>query len=94
MATINGGTITVSRGRVHLDPDGNCVIIVNYSNPAGVIFHSRTLTVLADGSQVRDEYGTIIAAPVPAGLASAISSFASALDTSIANGAAAGKLNL
>lgn len=63
-------------------PDGNVTVQLIYQNAAGITVHTRTVLILADGSQVRDEFGTLIASPVPAALASAVAAFTAQLDAS------------
>lgn len=93
MSTINGGTITVSRGYTNVQASGNVTLQLLYSNPGGTVVHSRLLTIFADGSKIVDQFGNVVANSVPSALANAITSFTAQLDTSIANAAAAGKLN-
>lgn len=94
MATVNGGTLTISRDSVNVYADGSADIHLFYANAGGTKIHVRVLRVAADGSSVVDNYGNVIAAPAPASLMNAISSFTGTLDTLITSGAAANKLNL
>ena len=91
--TAPGGTLTVARTVTTVYADGTTTIALAYSSASGNV-HVRTLTVAADGSKVTDNFGAVLATPAPAGLVSAISAFATQLDTMIGNAAGAGKLNL
>ena len=96
MATTNAGAFNVSRIGITINTDGSMAVVLSYTNAstgAGVV--TRILTVPADTSKaITDQLGNVVANPVPAALATAISSFLTQVDTSIANGASGNKLNL
>jgi hypothetical protein len=94
MPTVNGGTLTISRGLVTISPDGTQTIQLIYSNAAGSVVHNRIVSIPASGASVTDQYGTVIVAPEPIALQTAASGYTAQLDTTIANGATAGKLNM
>jgi 3-oxoacyl-[acyl-carrier-protein] synthase III len=95
MATVNGGAFTVSRGPVTIYPDGSTTLVLNYVGANSVTVHSRVVFIPANAANpIVDQYGNQIAATVPAALATATTSYASQLDTTIGNGATGGKLNM
>lgn len=93
MATTNGGAFTVIRESLTVSPGGVLSVVLDYVGSSGQHF-TRTLFVDAAGAQVVDQLGNVIATPAPSALMTALSSFLSWVDTTIANGASAGKLNL
>jgi len=93
MATTSSGTFTVTRNFVQVDSTGAATITLNYVGASGQIF-TRTLRVDAAGAQVVDQLGNVVATPAPVALMNAISTFASQIDSLIANAATAGKLAL
>lgn len=93
-ATATGGTLTVARASATLMPDGSLQVVIAYVDAGSHTVHTRVLTAAADGSKVTDNYGTVIATPVPSSIVTNCGACASALDTAIGNCATSGLCNL
>ena len=94
MPSVNGGTLTITRGTTIIGPDGAQSIQLIYTNASGNVVHNRIVNIPANGSTVVDQFGTVIVTPEPVALQNAASAYTTQLDTTIANGATAGKLNM
>lgn len=87
--------LSVVRGELSIHPDGSATVELRYLSAAGLIVLSRTMRIPSDPTQpITDGQGNIVAATVPAALASAVSTFASQIDSNIVAAATGGKLNL
>lgn len=94
-ATATGGTLTVARQTITINPDESMQLVLLYSNAGGLGVSLRTLTIPANqANPITDQFGNQISASVPSSLGTAITSFLSQMDATIGAGATAGKLNL
>ena len=95
MATTNSGAFTISREGTIIGSDGATRLSLQYVGASGHVITERQLSIPADATQpITDQFGTHVTATVPSALANAITAFLSALDSEIAMGAGAGKLDL
>jgi hypothetical protein len=94
-AGITGSGLSVVRTQATVNGDGSTVLVLEYDNAAGNALFHRVITIPANqASPIIDASGNVINSTVPAGLASAITTFATQLDSTISSAAGAGKLNL
>jgi hypothetical protein len=96
MATTNAGAFNVARAELTLNADSSAIVVLSYTSVAtGAIVVRRILTIPADHTKaITDQNGAVVAASVPAGLATTLDNIATNLDTTISNGATGNKLNL
>lgn len=97
MPTTNAGAFNIQRIGVTVQPDNSMSVVLDFTNAstnAQVV--TRIITIPANSANpITDQLGNVIAAGgTYSGLATAISSFLSNLDTAISNAATGNKLNL
>ncbi len=95
MATVNNGEFTVTRHSLRFTPNNDLIVELVYANAvSGRVISRRLVAFPSAGGAVTDGEGTVFSASVPAAISNAVASLLSAADSTIANGASSGKLNL
>lgn len=92
--TVSGGTPTIRLSQSVINQDGSENITLYYLDSAGAIVHARTLFIDSGCSKVVDNLGKTVSATGPTAVCNSASAYTTQLNTTIANAAAAGKLDL
>lgn len=92
--TVSGGTPSIQPMQEVLSQDGSEQITLIYRNSSGAVINLRTLFIDSGCSKVVDNNGNTVSATGPTAICNAANAYATQLDTTIANAAAAGKLAL
>lgn len=92
--TVSGGTPTIQRAQAVVNRDGSQQITVYYLDSASHVVHVRTLFIDSGCTKVVDNLGKTVSSVGPTAVCNAAAAYASQLDTTIANAAAGGKLDL